>query len=119
MRLDVPSLVSAARPLRRYTEPSRFPAVKRDLSLVVPTDVASATVAEVIRAAAGELLVRADLFDVYRGDQVPAGMRSLAYALTFQSAHETLADATVDAVIEGVVRKLADTIGVTLREAAP
>ncbi|MCI6574277.1 MAG: phenylalanine--tRNA ligase subunit beta [Actinomycetaceae bacterium] len=71
-----------------------FPPAKEDLALVVDADVPAADVAEVIRKAAGELLEELRLFDVYTGDQVPEGKKSLAYALRLRGDHTLKADET-------------------------
>ena len=82
-----------------YRLVSRYPTSDTDLAFVVPDDVAAAQVQATLARAAGEELVRVRLFDVYRGDQVSEGHRSLAFALRLQAADHTLTDAEV-----GVIR---------------
>ena len=77
---------------RRWTDLSAQPAVYEDLALVVDEAVAAAQVETLIRQSGGKLLVDVRLFDLYRGGQVPAGKKSLAYALTFQAPDRTLTD---------------------------
>jgi phenylalanyl-tRNA synthetase beta chain len=85
-----------ARPLPRY------PAVSRDLAVVVTVDSPAAVLLETIRRAGGDLLESVTAFDEYRGTQVPAGYKSVAFAMTFRSPERTLTDAEVDARLEAV-----------------
>lgn len=116
LRLDVAVLAASRPAVRVFREPSRYPAVKRDLALLVPYAVPAATVAASIRAAGGPWLTHFELFDIYEGQQVAAGTRSLAYALTFQSHDATLADADVETVLQQVVQTLARDHGIVLRD---
>jgi phenylalanyl-tRNA synthetase beta chain len=96
-----------------YEPLPRFPAVMRDLALVLDEAVSHKQVADIIKGFS--LVKKAVLFDVYSGKQVAAGKKSLAYSLTFQSPDYTLTDAEVDKVLEAVLRKLGDELGATLR----
>jgi phenylalanyl-tRNA synthetase beta chain len=80
---------------RAYVPVSRFPSSDVDLAFVVADDVPAARVEETLRAAGGELLVDIRLFDVYRGERLGQGRRSLAYRLRFNAADHTLTDAEV------------------------
>ena len=91
------------------------PASDRDLALLVPHSVASGTVARVIRESAGELLERLDIFDVYTGEGIPAGTRSIAYRLVFRHADRTLTDAEVDRAVDSVLDRLRSELGVERR----
>jgi phenylalanyl-tRNA synthetase beta chain len=95
--------------------PTRFPyrpfptvpPAKRDVAVIVPADTPADAVLAEIRAAGGDLLTGAELFDVYTGDRIPAGTRSLAYALVYQPADKTLTDKEIDKAhqkIEGRLR---------------
>ena len=94
---------------------SSFPAVKEDLALVVDESVTAEQVEQAIRQAGGSLLQAVQLFDVYRGKQVAAGKKSLAYALTFQAEDKTLKDADVEKVRKRIVARLSQTVGAELR----
>ena len=74
----------------------RFPAALRDIAVVVEEAIPAERVAAEIRAAGGDLLRGVRLFDLYRGDSIPAGTKSLAYALTYQADDRTLTDKEVD-----------------------
>ena len=84
-----------------------FPAALRDVAVVVGDDVSHDRVLAEIRAAGGDLLRDVRLFDVYRGESIPAGKKSFAFALTYQAADRTLKDKDVDDAhkkIEGRLR---------------
>jgi len=111
--LDVIPFFGAASESRAET-PARFPALARDVALVVSAETAASTVEQEVRAAAGPLLARLELFDVYRGDQIPPDTVSLAYALTLRDPERTLTDADADAVMDAIARAAADA-GWTIR----
>jgi len=114
--VDLPLLLSRAAPARRFTPLPRFPAVRRDVAAVLPAEVPAARVEEVIRAAGGAWLETAELFDVYTGAPIPAGHRSLAYALTFRAAERTLAADEVDGALLAVKRALEQRLRAKIRE---
>jgi len=105
----------APEPVRLYERLPQYPAVERDLALLVPDGVAVATVTEAIRRRAGELLEQIALFDHYRGEGVSAGTRSVAFSLRFRAAERTLKDKEVDRAVETVVGGLKEELGVELR----
>ena len=105
--------LSGGRVLRRYEPVSRFPPVVQDLAVVVDEAVTAAQVQEIIEAPA--LVRRAQLFDVYAGEPVPAGKKSLAFAVTYQTADHTLTDAEVARAHRGIVERLSRRLGATLR----
>ncbi|MFP4623399.1 MAG: phenylalanine--tRNA ligase subunit beta [Gemmatimonadota bacterium] len=91
------------------------PSSDRDLALLVPKTLPSSAVVSTIRAAAGELLERLEVFDVYEGKGVPEGRRSIAYRLVFRHPERTLKDAEVDQAIERILGKVRDVHGVERR----
>jgi phenylalanyl-tRNA synthetase beta chain len=92
-----------------------YPPVKEDLALIVEEAVPAAQVEAAIRAAGGALLASVTLFDVYRGEQIGAGRKSLAYSLTYQAPDRTLTDADVAKVRAKIVKRLQETMGAALR----
>jgi len=102
----------------RYTPLPRFPAVQRDLAIVVPAEVSAADVARAIEAMREPLVRRVMLFDVYTGDQVGAGRKSLAFALVYQAEDRTLTDAKVNEVHARIVERLRERLGAALRGSA-
>jgi phenylalanyl-tRNA synthetase beta chain len=105
----------APRAAVRFQALAPFPAVERDLALVVADHLPSERVLGVIQANGGEQLSRVELFDVYRGKGIPQGSRSLAYRLRFQSAERTLTDAEVDRAVGLVVQRLQGELNVQVR----
>ena len=91
----------------RYQALPRYPAVQRDLALVVPEDVTAAEIESAIRAMRLPLLTRLALFDVYTGDQIGPGRRSLAWSLTFQAPDRTLRDGEVNDLHARIVTEIA------------
>jgi phenylalanyl-tRNA synthetase beta chain len=105
----VPYTLEAA----HYEPLPRFPAVMRDLALVLDESVSHKQVMDIIEGFT--LVNKVVLFDVYSGKQVAVGKKSLAYSLTFQFPDHTLTDAEVDKVLSAILRKLGDELGATLR----
>jgi phenylalanyl-tRNA synthetase beta chain len=99
----------------QYREPSRFPAVRRDLALVVPEGTHDAELKAWMAAQAGASLVSIELFDEYRGKHIPAGRVGLGYSLTFRAMDRTLEEKEVDAAIARIVSALAER-GIARRE---
>ena len=92
-----------------------YPAVERDLALVVGAGTLAEQVDAIIRDRAGELLESLELFDVYRGDELEADARSLAFRLRFRAGHRTLKDKEVDKVVPAILGRLKEELGVEAR----
>ncbi len=93
---------------RRVVEPIRFPAVKRDIAVVVSTDVLDADVRKIIIEEGGEIVESIATFDLYQGDRIPKGTKSLGYAIVFRSSQRTLEErevAEVEARIEARIKR--------------
>jgi phenylalanyl-tRNA synthetase beta chain len=101
LEIDVEPLLAASRTPRAQAL-HKFPAIERDLAVVVEETVAAASLESAINEAGGPLLAQARAFDEYRGAQVPEGHKSVAFALTFRSPERTLTDAEVDKVMAEV-----------------
>jgi phenylalanyl-tRNA synthetase beta chain len=93
-----------------------FPSVYRDMALVVAFDVPSSQIEETIKLAGGELIKTVNLFDVYKGKQIPANMRSLAYSIEYYSTDRTLTDEEVDQIHEKIIAVLDKKFGAELRK---
>ena len=100
---------------KRYQAPSRFPALARDISIIVDMAVSHADLEKTIRAVGGELLGRVDLFDLYSGKGVEEGKRSLTYALAFSSAERTLEESEVEAAMRAIMENLGSKHGAVVR----
>jgi phenylalanyl-tRNA synthetase beta chain len=94
---------------------SPYPVGKEDVALVVDAGVPAADVTAALQAGAGELLESVRLFDVYAGEQVAPGTKSLAFSLRFRAADHTLSDAEIKAARDGAVAAAAELVGATLR----
>jgi phenylalanyl-tRNA synthetase beta chain len=97
------------------TDVPRFPAVNEDLAVVVNEDTPAAQVEQTIRRAGGSLLRGVRLFDIYWGEQIGAGKKSLAYALTYQADDRTLTDSEVERQRNKIIRALETQLGGTVR----
>jgi len=95
---------------------SKFPTVRRDLAVVLPEDVEHRRVHDCILAAEPELLRKIVLFDVYQGEKIDSGLKSLALGLIFQAPSQTLTDADVERAIARVLARLGDELGARLRD---
>lgn len=93
-----------------------YPAVHEDLALIVDRSIPAVEVAEAIRNAGGFLLKEVVLFDVYEGEQIPAGKKSLAYHLSFQSPSKTLTDQEVKRQRQRILKRLEKQLNARLRE---
>ena len=113
---EIEASALCARNVAKFTEISKFPAIRRDLAVVVTHDVNASEVLDCIRSVAPESLLNLKLFDVYQGEHIDSGRKSLALGLTLQAQSRTLTDEEVDAAIETVVTTLSTKLGATLRE---
>lgn len=109
-------VIQAAVPARHtYTPVPRFPSALRDVAVIVDEAVAGERVAAEIRAAGGDLLRGMRLFDLYRGDSIPSGTKSLAYALTYLADDRTLTDKEVDKAHKKIVDRLKHVLKARIR----
>ena len=113
--LAIAGLASGRLPVPLGSTPSRYPAVDRDLAVVVAGAIATGVVADSIRHHGGELLRSVELFDVYRGRPLDQTDKSLAWRLTFATDDRTLADGEVDQAMGVIAAGLATDVGGRLR----
>ncbi|MDR9402221.1 MAG: phenylalanine--tRNA ligase subunit beta [Halothece sp. Uz-M2-17] len=99
----------------RFSPFSTYPAVARDMAFYAPVDLPVADLMQVMEKAGGKLLEKVELFDEYRGENVPEGQRSLAFSLTYQARDRTLTDEEVEPLLEKVRKALTQEFEVTLR----
>ena len=112
--LDIENLLTAIPNRgRRYEPIGRFPSATRDLSILVDEDIPAARTQDIIIKQ--RLVIQALLFDVYTGENIPSGKRSLAYHIYFQSPDRTLTSEEVNRAIQSVLRSLAREVGAELR----
>lgn len=113
--LDLQAILAAAQDVRAFQPLSAYPAVREDLALVVDRSLSAADVATAVRAAGGFLLQDVELFDLYEGEQIPPGKKSLAYHLTFQAPNKTLTDKDVSKLRGRILAQLERQLGAELR----
>lgn len=112
--LDMPSLMDYTTFDRKYEGIARFPAVSRDISMVVPKNVLVGQIEDMIAQRGGKILESYHLFDIYEGAQILAGYKSVAYSITFRAKDHTLEDKEVNAVMEKILHGLRG-MGIELR----
>lgn len=116
LEMAVEPLVTSATAVPKYQHLPKYPAMSRDIAVVVPLEVSNEEIEAVIRANAGELLRAVRVFDIYTGKQVAAGCKSMAFNLTYQAVDRTLTDAEVDASMKQVIAQVAEAYKAKLRE---
>jgi len=113
--LDTEPLYSAARLVPEYHSLPKFPAVLRDLAVVVPVELANDSVRKVILEVGRPLVEDALVFDVYTGKPIPEGKKNLAYALRYRSAERTLTDVEVTEAHQRIISEVNQRLGASLR----
>ncbi|MDR0426596.1 MAG: phenylalanine--tRNA ligase subunit beta [Clostridiales bacterium] len=113
--IDLQPLLSLPSPVVKYVPLPKFPAVSRDLAIVVDEPTTVGLLKMTIGQTAGSLLEEVRLFDVYRGGQIAAGKKSVAFSLRFRSAERTLTDEEIAAIMERVMKKLESVYAASLR----
>nr|WP_290123328.1 hypothetical protein [Secundilactobacillus oryzae] len=100
---------------QQYEVISKYPAVSRDMALLVDRNITNQQIVDVIEKRGGAYLNSVHLFDVYEGEHVPEGKRSLAYSLTFLDKEATLTDETVNKAFDKVITSLEKEFSVEVR----
>ncbi|NTV77596.1 MAG: phenylalanine--tRNA ligase subunit beta, partial [Clostridiales bacterium] len=113
--LDMPTMVEMATFDRKYEGIAKYPSVTRDISMVVPKSVFVGQIEKVIAQRAGKILEGYDLFDIYEGEQIKAGYKSVAYSITFRAKDRTLEDNDVSTAMKKILNGLED-LGIELRQ---
>jgi len=99
-----------------YEKPPRFPAVTRDIAVIVDRDMEVGALIDAMDSVDSEILEGVELFDIYRGLPIPPDMKSCAFSLTYRSADRTLTDDEVDEVNDRIISMLKEKFGAKLRE---
>lgn len=113
--IDMPEIVERASFDRKYTGIARFPAVTRDISMVMPKDILVGQVEEVIEKKGGAYLESYALFDLYEGAQIKEGYKSVAYSIVFRAKDKTLEDSEVSESMDRILKAL-EGMGIELRK---
>jgi phenylalanyl-tRNA synthetase beta chain len=113
--LDMNQIISLAEKEIVYEAISKYPAVEIDLAFVADRDLAAGEIEQVIAAAGGEYLKTVELFDIYQGDRIESGKKSLAYNLIFRAKERTLKADEINEVVENIKEKLNQQFNIVLR----
>ncbi len=113
--LDMPAIMPFTTFDRKYTGIVRFPAVSRDISMVVPKDILVGQIEKMIEQRGGKLLESYALFDIYEGSQIKPGYKSVAYSITFRAQDRTLEESDVSAAMKKILNGL-QQMGIELRQ---
>jgi phenylalanyl-tRNA synthetase beta chain len=113
--LDLEAILAAVPERYKYTPIAQFPAALRDIAVIVDEATTAERLLAEIRAAGGDLLRDVRLFDLYRGDGIPAGTKSLAFALTYQAEDRTLTDKEVNKAHEKIEGRLKHMLKAQIR----
>ena len=106
MEINLDKLLAKKTGKMKYKEISKYPTVKKDISILVDTDITSNEIAVAIKKSAGSLLLNTEVFDVYTGKGIEEGKKSLAYSLTFGTNDRTLTDEEINKVLEKIIERL-------------
>ena len=113
--IDMPEILPYATFDRKYTGIAKYPAVTRDISMVVPKKILVGQIEEVIERNGGANLESYKLFDLYEGAQIKAGFKSVAYSIVFRAKDKTLEEAEITAAMNKILKGLED-LGIELRK---
>ena len=114
--LDLTELYKLPDNQSRYNKVSAFPTVSRDLAFTVPEDLEAGKIVTLIESNGGKYLKSVDIFDVYKGDNIANGKKSVAYSLEFVSNERTLTDEDIDKVISKLIKNIENTFKAELRK---
>ncbi|MDR1548711.1 MAG: phenylalanine--tRNA ligase subunit beta [Hungatella sp.] len=112
--IDMPSMIPFTSFDRKYTGIAKYPAVTRDISMVVPKEILVGQIEEIIDQRGGKILESYELFDIYEGTQILSGYKSVAYSITFRAGDHTLEEQEVLAVMKKILNGL-QGLGIELR----
>lgn len=113
--LNLQALLDLANTDKHYKALPRYPAVTRDLALVVEKKILAAQIQDTIKKSGGNILESVSLFDIYEGSQIPVGFKSMAYALTYRANDRTLKDEEVNKSHQKILKALENELGAKLR----
>ena len=112
--IDMPHIVEKATFDRKYEGIAKFPAVTRDISMVMDKSVLVGTVEDIIEKRGGKLVESYKLFDIYEGSQIKSGFKSVAYSISFRAKDRTLEDKDINPIMENILKDLG-ALGIELR----
>ena len=113
--LDMPNIIPFTTFDRKYEGIAKYPAVSRDLSMVVPKSILAGDIEQMILQRGGKLLEACQLFDIYEGVQIKPGFKSMAYSVTFRAKDRTLEESDVNGAMKKILNGL-EQLGIELRQ---
>src|ERR1035441_4011369 len=114
--LNFEQVLARRAPSKTFKPLPSFPAIRRDVAMLVPELTAHEAIVAVVKKVRPPHLEKFELFDVFRGQNIPAGQKSLAYAFTYRNAERTLTDAEVNSAHEKLVEQFKQDLQATVRE---
>lgn len=114
--LDFDLLIEKSDEVIRYTPLPKFPPADRDLAFVLEENIEVADVIELIKETAGPLLENIEIFDIYRGEKIPEGKKSVAFSLLFRSYERTLRDEEINEIQDKIIKAVEEKFSGKLRE---
>lgn len=115
LEINLSKLLAKKTGKMKFKEISKFPAISKDLAIVVDKTISADEIAKLIKKAAGSLLTKTEIFDVYEGIGIPKEKRSIAYSLSFGTMDRTLTDEEVNNVMNKVIETLQNKLNAELR----
>ena len=113
--IDLAKFAKYGRDAKKYTPIPKYPAVERDIAIVVDEEIEVGKIESIISKKAKNILEEAKLFDVYRNEKLGENKKSVAYGLTFRAADRTLTDDEIKNTMEAIIKELEVTLGAELR----
>ena len=113
--LDMPEVIPFATFDRKYEGIAKYPAVSRDISMVVPRNILAGQIESMIEQRGGKILESYQLFDIYEGSQIQEGFKSVAYSITFRAKDKTLEENEITAAMKKILNGL-ESMGIELRQ---
>lgn len=115
LEINLDKLLSKRTGKMKFKEISKYPEISKDLAIVVDKNISADEIAKLIKKAAGALLTKIEIFDVYQGINIPKNKRSIAYSLSFGTMDRTLTDEEINTIMSKVIETLQNKIDAELR----
>ena len=115
LEINLDKLLSKRTGRMKFKEISKYPEISKDLAIVVDKNISADEIAKLIKKAAGALLTKTEIFDVYEGVNIPKNKRSIAYSLSFGTMDRTLTDEEINNIMSKIIENLQNKIGAELR----
>ena len=115
LEINLDKLLSKRTGKMKFKEISKYPEISKDLAIVIDRNISADEIAKLIKKAAGALLTKIEIFDVYQGINIPKNKRSIAYSLSFGTMDRTLTDEEINNIMSKVIETLQNKIDAELR----